>query len=165
MTLSGFSLKPTLCFPRFFPGLFSDLPEVSCEFIRTQVSATVSGKACSQSPAQICLPRHTHLHFPPGHPRSSFPQALWTEQAQTESVRFLKRSLLLMILTWPVAPPCSQLQAKTLEIILDFPFITLPIPPTHPRLESQQFHSICPCFLTSCLGSASSLAFSAISCL
>lgn len=57
-------------------------------------------------------PRLGHFHFPTAHPHSSFPQALWTERAQTENIRLHKRSLLLTILTWPMASPCSQLPVK-----------------------------------------------------
>lgn len=48
-----------------------------------------------------------------------------------------------MILSWPMAPPCSQLRTGNLNIILDFPFITLcllPIPSPSDVIEGQQFH-------------------------
>lgn len=56
------------------------------------------------------------FRFPTGHSHTDFSQALWTQYSQTENVSFYRN--LLMTLSWPMAPPCSQLQIGNLGIIL-----------------------------------------------
>lgn len=101
------------CFPSFFTGLLSDLPGLPCKFIHSQDFSYHLWRDLLIISSSDLSPRHMHFHFPTDHPHLSFPQALWTQHIQTESKSFLQRNLLLTILSWPMAPPCSRYKPET----------------------------------------------------
>lgn len=122
------------CVPSLLISLSSDLPKLLGKFIHSQDFSYCLRRDLLIISSSELSPRHVHFHFPTDRPRLNSPQTLWTQHAPTGSKSFLLRNLLLMILSWPMAPPCSQLQNRNLEMIRAFPFTTLPLPPTHLHL-------------------------------